>query len=409
MKAMKKFVPAAGSSGLRQGISAVLLGALAALGAASTQAQTVRVGLVMSSSGPFASLGDQIDKAVRLYTKQHADSLPPGVKIEIISRDDGGPNPDTAKRLTQELIVRDKVNFLTGFIWTPNAMAAAPLITESKTPLVIMNAAASVITTRSPYFVRMSFTLWQPAYQVGIWAAKKYKRAYTMVSDFAPGHDAEAAFVKGFTDNGGQLVGQVRMPLANPDFVAYMQRAKDMKPEVIFNMVSAGVTSTRLMKAYGDLELRKAGIPFVGTGDAVTEEELVNMGDAPLGYISAMHYSMAGDRPANKAFVAAWEREYGRAVPPGFIAVGAYDAMDAIYTAVREQKGKVDPDLSMKILAGYRNPDSPRGPIAIDPATRDIVQNIYIRETRRVGDRLANVELETIPAVKDPWKEFNSK
>ena len=301
------------------------------------------------------------------------------------------------------------MNFLTGFIWTPNAMAAAPLITESKTPLVIMNAAASVITTRSPYFVRMSFTLWQPAYHVGIWAAKKYKRAYTMVSDFAPGHDAEAAFVKGFTDNGGQLVGQVRMPLANPDFVAYMQRAKDMKPEVIFNMVSAGVTSTRLMKAYGDLELRKAGIPFVGTGDAVTEEELVNMGDAPLGYISAMHYSMVGDRPANKAFVAAWEREYGRTVPPGFIAVGAYDAMDAIYTAVREQKGKVDPDVSMKILAGYRNADSPRGPIAIDPATRDIVQNIYIRETRRVGDRLANVELETIPAVKDPWKEFNPK
>jgi branched-chain amino acid transport system substrate-binding protein len=409
MKTMNTFAPESGSFSPRRRIAAVLLGSFVTIAATSAVAQTVRVGLVTSSSGPFASLGDQIDKAVKLYTKQHADSLPPGVKIEIISRDDSGPNPDTAKRLTQELIVRDKVNFLTGFIWTPNAMAAAPLITESKTPLVIMNAAASVITTRSPYFVRMSFTLWQPAYQVGIWAARKYKRAYTMVSDFAPGHDAEAAFVKGFTDNGGQLVGQVRMPLANPDFVAYMQRAKDMKPEVIFNMVSAGVTSTRLMKAYGDLELRKAGIPFVGTGDAVTEEELVNMGDAPLGYISAMHYSMVGDRPANKAFVAAWEREYGRAVPPGFIAVGAYDAMDAIYTAVREQKGKVDPDVSMKILAGYRNADSPRGPIAIDPATRDIVQNIYIRETRRVGDRLANVELETIPAVKDPWKEFNSK
>ena len=409
MQWMNTFAPRGAFSRLDRGIVALLLGSAVGLSAVSVQAQTVRVGLVASSSGPFASLGDQIDKAVKLYTKQHADSLPPGVKIEIISRDDGGPNPDTAKRLTQELIVRDKVNFLTGFIWTPNAMAAAPLITESKTPLVIMNAAASVITTRSPYFVRMSFTLWQPAYHVGIWAAKTYKRAYTMVSDFAPGHDAEAAFVKGFTDNGGQLVGQVRMPLANPDFVAYMQRAKDMKPEVIFNMVSAGVTSTRLMKAYGDLELRKAGIPFVGTGDAVTEEELVNMGDAPLGYISAMHYSMVGDRPANKAFVAAWEREYGRTVPPGFIAVGAYDAMDAIYTAVREQKGKVDPDVSMKILAGYRNADSPRGPIAIDPATRDIVQNIYIRETRRVGDRLANVELETIPAVKDPWKEFNPK
>jgi len=375
----------------------------------SAAAQTIKIGLLNSTSGPFASLGDQIDKSIKLYMKENAGKLPPGVKIEIIVRDDGGPNPDKAKQLTQELIVRDKPDFLTGFIWSPNAMAVATLLTESKTPLVIMNAAASVITERSPYFVRASFTLWGSGYYIGTWAAKKYKRAYTMVTDFTPGHDSEAAFIKGFTDGGGQIIGSVRMPLKNPDYVSFMQRAKDIKPDVVFNFVTAGATSTAIMKAYGDLGLREAGIPFIGTGDAVTEEELINMGDAPLGYISAWHYSNAGNRPANKAFLSAWERDYGAAVPPGFIAMAAYDAMDMIYTAIREQKGKLDPDESMKILANYRNPNSPRGPFAIDPATRDIVHNMYIRETRKIGDRLYNVEIETIPDVKDPWKEFIKK
>jgi len=377
--------------------------------AATAAAQTIKVGLVTTTSGIYATLGDQIDKAIKLYQKENADRLPPGVKIELIVRDDTGPVPDVGKRVTQELIQRDKVQLLTGFIWTPNTAAVAPLLTESKTPLIIMNAATSVLTRLSPYVVRASMTLWQPAYHLGIWASKKYKRVYTMVMDMSPGHDAEQAFIKGFTEGGGQIISSVRMPLKNPDFTAFMQRAKDIKPDAIFNWVTAGATSTAIMKAYSDLNVRQAGIPFIGTGDAVTEEELANQGEVSLGYISAWHYSMAGDRPAMKAFVSAWERDYGRATPPGFIAMGAYDAMDMIYTVIREQKGKIDPDQTMKILANYRNPNAARGPISIDPATRDIVQNIYIRETRKVGDRIVNVELETIPNVKDPWKEFNKK
>jgi len=388
---------------------AALLTCGLALFGVSASAQTIKIGLLNTTSGPFASLGDQIDRSIKLYMKENAGNLPPGVKVELIVRDDGGPNPDKAKQLTQELIVRDKPDFLTGFIWTPNAMSVAPLLTESKTPLIIMNAAGSVITLQSPYIVRASFTLWGSGYYMGSWAAKKYKRAYTMVTDFVPGHDSEAAFIKGFTDGGGQIMGSVRMPLKNPDFVSYMQRAKDIKPDVIFNFVTAGVTSTAIMKAYGDLGLRQAGIPLIGTGDAVTEEELINMGDSPLGYISAWHYSNAGDRPANKAFLAVWERDYGKSAPPGFIAMAAYDAMDMMYTAIREQKGKVSADQTMKILANYKSANSARGPFAIDPATRDIVHNMYIRETRKVGDRLMNVEIETIPNIKDPWKEFNKK
>jgi branched-chain amino acid transport system substrate-binding protein len=390
-------------------ITTIAVAVLLGLNPGASMAQTIKVGLVNTTSGTFATLGDQIDKAVRLYMKENAAKLPPGVKVDLIVRDDGGPIPDNGKRLAQELIVREKVNFLTGFIWTPNTAAVAPLLTESKTPLVVMNAAASILTTMSPYMVRASMTMWQNTYPLGAWAAKKYKRAYVMVTDFAPGHDAEQAFIKGFTDGGGQVVGNVRMPIKSPDFVAFMQRAKDMKPDVIFNMVTAGAPSTAIMKAYGDLGLRQAGIPFIGTGDAVTEEELVNMGDVPLGYISGWHYSMAGERPANKAFVAAWERDYGKTIPPGFIAMAAYDSMDMIYAAIREQKGQVTPEGSMKALSNYKNPNSPRGPLSIDPETRDVVQNVYIREVKKVAGRNMNVEFETIPNVKDPWKELNKK
>lgn len=372
-------------------------------------AQTVKIGLINTYSGPNATLGENIDRGIKLYQKLNADKLPPGVRIELITRDDGGPNPDKAKQLAQELIVRDKVQMLAGVVWTPNAMAIAPLTAEAKIPFVIMNAGASVITTRSPYIARFSFTLWQSAYPMGQWAAKKYKRAYIAVSDFAPGHDSEAGFEKGFVDGGGQIVGRVRIPLANPDFVPFMQRAKDAKPEIVFSFIPAGRQASQIMKAYGDLGLAKEGIKFVGTGDIVTDEELPNMGDAPIGVITAHHYSAAADRPANKAFVAAWKKEFGENSTPSFMSVAAYDGMDAIYQAVREQKGNMDPERTMTILKNYKNANSPRGPISIDPETRDIVQNEYIRETKRVGNALANVEFDTIPNVKDQWKEFEKK
>ena len=372
-------------------------------------AQTVRLGFLNTYSGPFASLGEYVDKGARLYMKLNADKLPPGVKIDLVVRDAGGPNPDKAKQLAQEMIVRDRIQILTGLVFTPNAFAIAPLVSEAKIPTAIMNAGTSAITTRSPYIARFSFTLWQSSYPFGQWAAKKYKRAYVLVSDFGAGHDSEQAFEKGFTEGGGQIVGKVRMPMQNPDFIPFMQRAKDTKPEILFAFIPAGRQATAIMKAYNELALDKAGIRFVGPGDITTDEELPNMGDIALGAITAHHYSAAADRPANKAFVAAWKKEYGESSTPNFMAVGAWDAMDAIYQAISEQKGKIDPERTMAIWKNYKNPNSPRGPISIDPETRDIVQNEYIREVRKVDGKLANVELETIPNVKDPWKEFNKK
>ncbi|OGA24851.1 MAG: branched-chain amino acid ABC transporter substrate-binding protein [Betaproteobacteria bacterium RIFCSPLOWO2_02_FULL_67_26] len=389
-------------------VNKLLVGA-ALLCAATASAQTIKIGVINTYSGPFATLGDLIDKGFKLYMKQNAAKLPPGVKIELVIRDAGGPNPDKAKQLAQELIVRDKIQILTGVVFTPNAMAIAPLTQEAKLPFFIMNAGTSVITTRSPYIARFSFTLWQSTYPLGAWASRKYKTAYIAVSDFAPGHDSEAGFERGFTEGGGKIVGKVRIPLANPDFVPFMQRAKDARPDVVFSFIPAGRQATQIMKAYGDLGLGKAGVKFIGPGDITTDEELPNMGDLALGVITMHHYSAAATRPANKAFIAAWKKEYGEKSWPSFMSVGAWDAMDAIYYVIREQKGRIDPDRTMALVKQYKNPNSPRGPIAIDPATRDIIQNEYMREVRKVGGQLANVEFETFAQVKDPWKELQKK
>src|SRR3989442_1307880 len=389
-------------------IAKIALAAALVFSAAAASAQTVKIGFITSYSGLNGNLGPYMERAVRLYLKQHEKELG-GVKVELLTRDDTGPNPDKARQLAQELVVRDKVNLLAGVIFTPNAMAMAPIATEAKVPFVIMNAGTSVITTRSPYIVRTSFTLWQSSYPLGKWASKKFKTAYTLVSDFGPGHDSEEAFIKGFTEGGGKMLGSVRVPLQNPDWAAYMQRVKDAKPDCLMVFIPAGKTATAVMKNFGDLGLDKAGIKLIGPGDITTDEELPNMGDIALGVTTMFHYSAAAERPANKAFVAAWKKEYGASEVPNFLSAGSWDGTAMIFAAIKAQKGKLDPDKTMEIFKHYKNADSPRGPISIDPETRDIVQNEYLREVRKVGGQLANVELETFPSVKDPWKELQKK
>ena len=388
-------------------ISALVLACLVANGAA---AQTIRIGVVNTFTGPAASFGEHGDKAMKLYMKTHASELPAGVKVELVLRDDGGPNPDTAKRLAQELVVRDKVQLLAGGAFTPSALGIAAVAAEAKMPFVLLNAGTSVITTRSPYTVRVSFTLWQSCYPLGGWAAKRFKTAYTLVSDYAPGHDAEAAFTQAFQTGGGQIVGSVRVPLQNPDFAAYVRRAHDAKPEALMVFIPAGKTATAVMKAFRDQGLDAAGIKLIGPGDITTDEELPNMGDAALGVTTMFHYSAAAERPANRRFIEAWNKEYGAASTPNFAAAAAWDAMAMIYAAIREQKGKLDPERSLEFFRHWKDPNSPRGPIAIDPETRDIVQNEYLREVRKVGGQFANVEIETVAtALKDPWKEVQKK
>ena len=376
--------------------------------ATAASAQTVKLGVVDTYSGPFAAVGEQMDRGIRLYVKLHEKDLPPGVKLEIIRRDDTGPNPEVAKRMAQELITRDHVQLLAGPVYTPNALAIAPLATEAKVPFIVMNAGTAIITTKSPYIARVSFTMWQASYPLGAWAAKSgIKKVYVAVSDFGPGIDSEAAFTKGFTDAGGQIVGSVHMPVVNPDYVPFMQRAKDAAPDAVYAFVPAGKDATALMKTFGDLGLKQAGIKLIGPGDLTTDDELQNMGDVALGVVTMHHYSAAATRPANEAFVKAYHAEYGVKEDPSFLVVGGYDGMAAIFHVIIAQQGKIDPEKTMELLKGWKDDASPRGPMMIDPETRDVVQNEYVRRIEKVDGKLANVEFETMPMVKDPWKEIN--
>ena len=381
--------------------------AIAIFAALPAAAQTVKVGVVLSLSGADSLPGQQIQRGMQLYLKENAKTLPAGAQVELLVRDDTGPNPDVAKRLTQELIAREHVNLVVGALYTPNAMAMAPLVTEAKIPFIVVNAATAAVTRQSPYIVRVSFTLWETAYPLGKWVAQQGgKKGYTAVSDYAPGYDAEAAFAKGFVEGGGTMIGSVRLPLGNSNYVPYLQRIQDARPDSLYVFVPVS-EAPAMMRAVGGLNLSAAGIKLVSTMDLVPDQQLLTMGDIVKGLVTSGSYSAAGDRPQNKAFVAAWKRDYGPDAVPDFTGVQGWDAMAAVFAVIKKTGGQFDGDQALAILKEWKNPDSPRGPIEIDPATRDIVQNIYIRRVEEIGGRLANTEFATIPRVKDPWKEFN--
>jgi branched-chain amino acid transport system substrate-binding protein len=365
---------------------------------------TIKIGLVASFSGPFADIGRQIENGIKAYMKKHGDTVA-GKKIELLRRDTTGPVPEVAKRLAQELVARDKVDFLTGFGLTPEALAAAAVATEGKTPMVIMNAATSIITTKSPYIVRFSMTLPQVAAPMGEWAPKNgIRKVATLVSDYGPGLDAEAAFTKTFTANGGTVIEAVRVPLKNPEFSSFMQRIKDAKPEAVFVFVPAGEQCISFMKAFHERGLAEAGIKIISTGDLTDDNKLQAMGDPAIGIVSTFHYSVAHDSSENKEFLAAYRDANGAdAGSPNFMSVAAYDAMAAIYDVVKQLGGTMDADRAMEILKNT-SMLSPRGQIKIDPETRDVVQTVYVRRVEKVDGELRNVEFANVGMVKDPGK-----
>jgi len=380
--------------------SAALLTAVTLLPAGAGAQETIKIGVINSYSGQFADTGAQIDNGIKLYMKQHGDKVA-GKKIEIIRKDTGGPNPDVAKRLAQELVVRDKADIIAGFTLTPEALGAAGVSAEAKKFMVVMNAATSVVTEKSPYIVRVSLTLPQIGETLGTWAAKKggVKKAYTMVTDYGPGIDAEQAFQRAFKAAGGEIVGSVRMPIANPDFSAFVQRAKDLNPESIFVFVPGGAQPGAIGKAFAERQMDPKKIKILSTGEPVDETAIKSLGDLALGRISAWHYDYNHKSKMNADFVKAFNAEFKR--NPDFFAVGGYDGMHLIYEALKKTGGKTDGDSLIAAAKGMKW-ESPRGPVSIDPATRDIVQNVYIRRVEKVGNNIVNVEFDTVPNVKDP-------
>ncbi len=378
--------------------SAAALALLASPSVAWAQG-TVKIGVIMPFSGQFADLATQMDNGIKLYMKQKGDTVA-GKKIEIIRKDVGGVAPDVATRLAQELITRDNVDILAGLLLSPNTIAVSKVSAEAKKFTVIMNAATTVIITMSPYSVRTSMTLPSVASTAGTWAYKSgIRKAYTMVSDFAPGKDAEAGFQTAFKKAGGEIVGSVRMPVKNPDFSAFVQRAIDLKPESIFVFVPGGAQPAALGKAFAERGVDTSKIKIIGTGEVVDESSVKNMGNAALGIISVWHYDFNDSSKTNKAFVAAYNAEFKR--NPDFGSVGGYDGMHVIYEALKKAGGKTDGDSLIAAAKGISF-ESPRGPFQIDPETRDIVQNLYVRKVEKVGGGLRNVVLDKVEHVKDP-------
>jgi branched-chain amino acid transport system substrate-binding protein len=373
--------------------------ALLTLPGASWAQDSVKIGLILPMTGQQASTGKQISAAVRLYQQEHGATVA-GKKVEVIIKDDGAV-PDNTKRLAQELIVNDKVSVIAGFGVTPAALAAAPLATEAKVVEVVMAAGTSIITERSPYIARTSFTLPQSSVIIADWAAKNgIKKVVSIVSDYAPGADAEKSFSERFKAAGGEVVEAIKVPLANPDFAPFLQRAADAKPDAIFVFVPSGQGGT-FMKQYAERGLDKAGIKLIGPGDVTDDDLLPGMGDAVIGAVTAHLYSADHDSAKNKAYVEAFKKANN--FRPNFMSVGGYDGMHLIYEALKKTGGKADGDSLIAAMKGMAW-ESPRGPISIDPETRDIVQNIYIRKVEKKNGELYNVEFATFEAVKDPGK-----
>jgi branched-chain amino acid transport system substrate-binding protein len=385
--------------------SAIGLAALAATalmaGAATAQQGPIKIGLILPYSGQFADAAAQMDNAIKLFVKENGDTVA-GRKIELIRKDSGGVAPDVAKRLSQEVIVREGAEVLAGYDLTPNALAAADVSAQAKRFMVNMNAATSVITTKSPYMVRTSFTVYQLNEALGAWAYKNgVRKAYTLVSDFGPGHDGEAAFTKGFKDAGGEIIGSARYPVANLDFTAFLQRAKDANPDGIYIWVPGGPQPAAIGKAIAERGIDKSKVKVMGQGELTYEDALKSMGDAGLGLITAFHYDFYHQSAKNKAFVTAYNAEFKR--NPDMFSVGGYDGMHALYEALKKTGGKSDAEALINAVKGM-SWESPRGPMSIDPETRDVVQTVYIRRVEKKDGALVNVEFDKIDNVKDPWK-----
>ena len=378
-----------------------LVAALVVASAAQAQ-QPLKVGVILPYSGQLADPSAQLDNGIKLYMKQHGDTVA-GRKIEVIRRDTGGIAPDVAKRLAQELIVRDGVEILAGMMTTPNALAVSDVAEQAKRFMVIMNAATSIITTKTQYSVRVSMTIPQVTDSLGVWAYKSgVRKVYTMVSDYGPGHDAEDAFTRSFKAAGGEVIGGVRMPVSNPDFTAFVQRAKDLNPESIMVFVPAGTQPAALGKSFAERGIDPSKIKIFGTGEVTDESAVKSMGDAALGIITAWHYDYNLQSKINQGFVKAYN-ELAPGPKPSFTSAGGYDGMHVIYEALKKTGGKSDAAELVAAAKGMKW-DSPRGPMSIDPETRDVVQTIYIRKVEKVGGNLVNVDFDKVDSVKDPVK-----
>jgi len=378
-------------------LATTLLIGLATNGTAAQDVVKIGMSFAMTGAG-FNAAGRQAAAGARLYVQQHGNTVA-GKKIELILRDDGGV-ADNARRLVQEMIVNDKVDIIAGGI-TPTALAYGQLVTQAKIATVVMISGASVTTTASPYYVRTSFILSQSSWIMGEWAVKNgSKRVVTLVNEWATGIEAENAFKQRFTELGGQIIESIRIPLANPDFAPFLQRVRDLNPDTAF-IYFPGTQAGIFAKQFAERGLASSGIKIIGPGDLTDDDELNNMGDQMLGLVTAHDYSAAHDSPLNKKYVEDFKK--ANSFRPNFVSVGGYDGMHLIYEALKKTGGKTEGDALLAAMKGMKW-ESPRGMMSIDPETRDIIQDIYIRKVEKINGELWNMEFVKFADVKDPLK-----
>ena len=372
--------------------------AMLSASALTAVAQPVKVGIVGPFSGPFAHFGTLFKGGVESYIASQNGKLA-GKEIELIYRDTGGPNPGGTRALVQELVVKDKVDYIGGFVFTPNAMSVAPVIQQSKTPTVIFNAATSSINEKSDYFIRTSYTLWQVTVPLAQWAVKQnIKRVVTAVTDYGPGIDAENAFKAEFAKQGGTVVESIRMPIATTDFAPFVQRIKATGAQAVYTFLPGGPPNLGFVKAYNENGLANAGIQFMGTAE-MDEFDLQKFGDAAVGLTTSFHYSAAHDSETNRKFVALLKEKAPAAVA-NYAAVGAWDGMYVIHKMIEATGGQRDGDKAMAAAKSLKW-ESPRGPVSIDPKTRHITQNVYLRKVEKTPAGLINREVENFGPQRD--------
>ena len=381
----------------------ILAGALASA-ASLAQAQEVRVGVNLPYTGIGAELAQQIDRGMEQYLKLNPVK---GYKVTIVKRDVKDPGGGNARNVIQELLTQDKVDVLAGWVYSPNAIAAAPVVSAGKKLAVIMNAGTAHITQMSNYYVRTSFSMWHAGYAMGETAAKnlKAKTAVVGFTDFPPGKDMLASFRRAFEASGGKVIDEIPMGGAG--------RGAGLH---------AVLPARQGQEAGRVLRLRSGRRPFVGGGAHLRRARHAPgrhqadrprrhhpgqqaAGDGP-GRGRPHHHASLSRRPANtenQRFVASWKKDYGADSTPDFMAVGGYDGMAAIAHAIQATKGKMDAEESLAALRGWKFA-SPRGPILIDPDTRDIVMNEYLSEVIMKNGRLYQNTIATVENVKDACK-----
>jgi branched-chain amino acid transport system substrate-binding protein len=385
--------------GRKHALGGILVVAATIFCSAASAQEKIKIGVIADFTGPFAMSGTMLRQGMETYLSAVGTKVG-GKEIELIWRDVGNQNPVAAKQAAEELIVHDKVSILAGFDLTPQVAAVAAVANQAKIPTVIEIPSTPSLMKMSPYFLRVSNNMQSTVWPGADWAAKNgKKRAYIAVSDYAPGHEVQATFKRKFTELGGEIVGEDRIPLNTVDYAPFAERVARSNADVVQVFIPPGPAAVSFTRGLLTQGVRDKGTIVMGVGET-DEAFLPSYDDSVIGIYSSFHYSRVIDSKENQQFKQQLAAKFGDGVAADAFVVQGYDGMHAVLRMIETQAGKpFDATAAVEAMKGYTW-NGPRGPMVIDADNRDIVENMYIRRVERVNGKLENVIVETYPAVK---------